>query len=153
MLIVGRVGWGENLHASRLTPYEQYTHISLWCLLSAPLLIGCDMGNLDDFTLNLLKNRHVIAIDQDALGVQADKIIDKEGFQVWVKPMADGSKAIGIFNLNNSYANYTLNFKDIAPGKVTNVREVWTQKRLKYPGNKISCHIPPHGVKLIQVFN
>jgi alpha-galactosidase len=55
MLIVGMVGWGESLHPTRLTPYEQYTHISLWSLLSAPLLIGCDISKLDDFTLNLLK--------------------------------------------------------------------------------------------------
>ena len=50
MLVVGHVGWG-NLHPTRLTPDEQYTHISLWCLLSAPLLIGCDMTKFDDFTL------------------------------------------------------------------------------------------------------
>ncbi len=70
MLIVGQVGWG-NLHPTRLTPDEQYTHISLWCLLSAPLLIGCDMEKFDDFTLNLLSNDEVLALDQDALGKEA----------------------------------------------------------------------------------
>jgi len=54
MLVVGKVGWGDNQRNSRLTPDEQYTHISLWSLLSSPLLIGCDMGKLDKFTLNLL---------------------------------------------------------------------------------------------------
>ena len=74
MLVVGQVGWG-NLHPSRLTPDEQYTHISLWCLLSAPLLIGCDMTKLDDFTLNLLSNDEVLAIDQDALGKSATCVL------------------------------------------------------------------------------
>jgi alpha-galactosidase len=56
MLVVGQVGWGPKLHPTKLTPDEQYTHISLWCLLSAPLLIGCDLERLDDFTLSLLTN-------------------------------------------------------------------------------------------------
>ena len=51
MLVVGLVGWGPQLHPTRLTPDEQYTHMSLWSLLSAPLLIGCDMSRMDDFTL------------------------------------------------------------------------------------------------------
>ena len=50
MLVVGLVGWGPQLHPTHLTPDEQYTHISLWSLLSAPLLIGCDLSKLDDFT-------------------------------------------------------------------------------------------------------
>ena len=104
MLIVGMVGWGESLHPTRLTPYEQYTHISLWSLLSAPLLIGCDMSKLDEFTLNMLKNNEVIAVDQDALGRQAQKVADEGNFQVWVKPMADGSHVVGIFNINDHYA-------------------------------------------------
>ena len=63
MLVVGWVGWGPNLHPTNLTPDEQYTHISLWCLLSSPLLIGCDLTRLDDFTLNLLTNDEVLAIE------------------------------------------------------------------------------------------
>lgn len=73
MLVVGLVGWGPNLHFTRLTVHEQYTHISLWCLLSAPLLIGCDIAAMDDFTLGLLTNREVLDIDQDSLGVQATR--------------------------------------------------------------------------------
>ena len=71
-----QVGWG-NLHPTRLTPDEQYTHISLWCLLSAPLLIGCDMKKFDDFTLNLLSNDEVLALDQDALGKEATCVLTR----------------------------------------------------------------------------
>jgi alpha-galactosidase len=74
MLVVGYVSVGAPIHPTRLTPDEQYTHISLWCLLSAPLMIGCEMDKLDAFTLNLLTNDEVLAVDQDALGRQAMRI-------------------------------------------------------------------------------
>jgi alpha-galactosidase len=71
MLIVGKVAGGDSCIIPALTPDEQYTHISLWSLLVIPLLIGCDMGKLDQFTLGLLTNDEVLAIDQDALGKEA----------------------------------------------------------------------------------
>ena len=99
MLVVGRVGWGPELHPTHLTPNEQYTHISLWSLLASPLLIGCDLTKLDDFTLNLLTNDEVIEVNQDPLGVQAHRIFKRDDVEVWAKPLEDGSKAVGLFNL------------------------------------------------------
>ena len=99
MLVVGKVGWGPNLHDSHLTPDEQYTHISLWCLLSAPLLIGCPIEQLDDFTMNLLTNDEVLDVNQDPLGRQAQRLKDGP-VQVWCKDMEDGSKVVGFFNMN-----------------------------------------------------
>jgi alpha-galactosidase len=74
MLVVGYVTLGAPIHPTRLTPDEQYTHISMWCLLSAPLLIGCEMDQLDSFTLNLLTNDEVLSVDQDALGKSAVRV-------------------------------------------------------------------------------
>ncbi len=74
MLVVGQVGWGPQLHLTRLSPNEQYTHISLWCLLCSPLLIGCDMTQMDDFTFSLLTNDEVLDVSQDALGKQAARV-------------------------------------------------------------------------------
>src|SRR3954454_13853011 len=93
MLVVGYVGWSKNLHPTNLTPDEQYTHISLWCLLSAPLLIGCDMDRLDDFTVSLLSNDEVLAIDQDALGKQAKSVSKSGDGVVYVKELEDGGRA------------------------------------------------------------
>ena len=73
MLVVGQVGWGPNLHPTNLTPDEQYTHISMWCMFASPLLLGCDLENLDAFTLNLLTNDEVLAVSQDSLGDQATR--------------------------------------------------------------------------------
>lgn len=153
MLIVGMVGWGESLHPSNLTPYEQYTHISLWSLLSAPLLIGCDMSKLDEFTLNLLKNREVIAIDQDVLGKQAELLINNKNIQVWVKQLADGSKAIGIFNMGEKYKSYSLPLNQIGIKKPVTVRDVWKQKYIGASMRDISFNIPPHGVRLLRIIS
>ncbi len=74
MLVVGKVGWGPSLHPTRLKPDEQVTHITLWSLLAAPLLIGCDMSQMDDFTLALLTNDEVLDVNQDPLGKQAGRV-------------------------------------------------------------------------------
>ncbi len=91
MLVVGVVSVGSAMHPTRLTPDEQYTHISMWCLLSAPLLIGCDMDKLDDFTRSLLTNDEVLAIDQDALGIQARQVSGPV-FQVPLAPPPAGGR-------------------------------------------------------------
>jgi alpha-galactosidase len=92
MLVVGYVdvGRGVNLHPTRLTPDEQYTHISLWCLLCSPLLIGCDMTKLDDFTLGLLSNDEVLEVSQDPLGRQASRVVQQGELEIWAKDMSDG---------------------------------------------------------------
>ncbi len=151
MLIVGWVGWGPNLHPTRLTPDEQYTHISLWCLLSAPLLIGCDLERLDDFTLNLLTNDEVIAIDQDPLGKQATPVIIEGDIQVWVKELADGTKAVGIFNQGNQTASYSLIMEKAGLKTGLPVRDLWRQKTLGKSGNTMDFRIPSHGVLLLRI--
>ena len=151
MLIVGWVGWGPSLHPTRLTPDEQYTHISLWCLLSAPLLIGCDLERLDDFTLNLLTNDEVIAIDQDPLGKQATPVIKEGDIQVWIKELADGTKAVGIFNLGTQTASYSLSMEKAGLKTGLPVRDLWRQKSLGKPGNMMDCKIPSHGVLLLRI--
>jgi len=150
MMIVGQVGWGENLHPSHLTPDEQYTHVSLWCLLSAPLLIGCDLSKLDDFTLNLLTNDEVLAIDQDPLGKQAQQVIKKDNYQVWVKELEDGNKAIGIFNLSDDYQNISFNWSEVGFFNKQKIRDLWRQKDLGIFENSFTTKVAPHGVTLIK---
>ena len=153
MLVVGQVGWGDNLHPTGLTPDEQYTHISLWCLLSAPLLIGCDISQLDDFTLNLLTNDEVLAVDQDTLGKQAQQMVANKSYQVWMKALEDGSYAVGIFNLKNDFQTVALDWNDIALNKTDNkkVRDLWRQKDLGVFNGSFSTNIAPHGVTLVKV--
>jgi alpha-galactosidase len=154
MLVVGQVGWG-NLHPSHLTPDEQYTHISLWCLLSAPLLIGCDLDKLDNFTLSLLSNDEVLALDQDALGKEATCVARDGDVQVYEKELEDGGRALGFFNLGTEPAK--MDFKDFASLGLTgkqHVRDLWRQKDLDdvdTAAGALPLTIPTHGVVLYKL--
>jgi alpha-galactosidase len=151
MLVVGKVGWGPSLHNTHLTYDEQYTHISLWGLLSSPLLIGCDMGHLDSFTLSLLTNDEVLAIDQDALGKGAARYIKNDNYQIWVKELKDGGKAIGLFNMSDKYQTISLDKNDPALKGFTKFRDVWQQKYIVTTGKTFSAKVAPHGVMLVKV--
>ncbi len=151
MLVVGKVGWGDAQHNTKLTPDEQYTHISLWSLLASPLLIGCDLGHLDRFTLNLLTNDEVIAINQDHLGKEAVEVLKKDGYLVYVKELQDGGKAVGIFNVSDKYQTININWTELGISGVTKVRDVWRQKYLITDNKGLKVSVPSHGVVLVKV--
>ena len=153
MLVVGMVGWGENLHPTNLTPDEQYTHISMWCLLSAPLLIGCDMTRMDDFTLNLLTNDEVLAVDQDSLGRQASRIYKNGDTEVWAKDLEDGSKAVGLFNLGKTKTDVAFDFKSIGLKGNCLVRDLWRQKDLGEFKDQFKATVNSHGVVFVKIKN
>jgi len=154
MLVVGTVGWG-NPHKSKLKPDEQYLHISLWSLFSSPLLIGCDMEKLDDFTLNLLTNDEVIEINQDPLGKQATTVQTIGDLRIYVKELEDGSRAVGFCNFGLEIAD--ISYKDFEKlgikGKFT-VRDVWRQKdisTIETNTGQITLKVPAHGVLLYKL--
>ena len=150
MLVVGYVGWGKP-HPTKLTPDEQYTHISLWCLLAAPLLIGCDMEKLDAFTLNLLTNDEVIDVDQDALGKGATKVYTDNSVDVFAKPLEDGSMAVGLFNRGAYKATVTATWKDLGIKGKWKVRDLWRQKDLGSQSDKYAAEVASHGVVLVKL--
>jgi alpha-galactosidase len=149
MLVVGWVGWGPTLHPTRLTPDEQYTHISLWALLSAPLLIGCDLERLDSFTLNLLANDEILAVDQDPLGRQAVRVSTSEGVQIWVKELAGGGRAVGIFNLGETARKVRLDATLCGLRPEGRVRDLWRQKPLGRVQDLAPLSVPAHGVVML----
>jgi hypothetical protein len=120
-------------------------------LLSAPLLIGCDIPKMDAFTLNLLTNDAVIAINQDALGKQAQQVLKEERRQVWVKELAGGRKAIGIFNMSDSFRTITVSWAALGLKQIQRVTDVWRQKTEGVIKNSYTAVIPPHGSKLLEV--
>jgi alpha-galactosidase len=150
MLIVGSVGWGKP-HPTALTQDEQYTHISLWCLLSAPLLLGCDVAKLDDFTVSLLTNDEVLDIDQDSRGIEVSPIAKDKDFTVYAKPLADGSYAVGLFNLSEKSATVAVKWADLKLSIPQKVRDLWRQKDLGNFPDGFSAPVDPHGVLLIRV--
>ncbi len=152
MLVVGYVGWGPNLHPSRLTPNEQYTHISLWCLLASPLLIGCDLARLDDFTLSLLTNDEVLDVNQDPLGRQARRVQSSNETQVWAKEMEDGSLAVGLFNLGELQADVEVSLETLGVSGNQRVRDLWRQQDLETATESIAHKVPRHGVVLVRLW-
>ncbi len=152
MLVVGKVGWGPNLHPTRLSPNEQYTHITLWCLLASPLLIGCDMTQLDEFTLSLLTNDEVIEVNQDPLGRQAGRIAKDGKTEVWAKQMEDGSQAVGLFNRGDDLATVTVKWSDLNLKGRHKVRDLWRQKDLGKFKDDYSIALPRHGAALVRVY-
>ncbi len=147
MLVVGKVGWGEGLRDSRLSADEQYAHISLWALLAAPLMIGGDLSCVDAFTLNLLCNNEVIAVDQDPLGKQASCLWENETLQVWARPLWDGSFAAGLFNLGERAMEVDVPDMLAKAGypHVGTCRDLWRQQDCP----RQVC-IPSHGVVLVK---
>ncbi len=151
MLVVGEVGWGGELHPSRVTPDEQYSHISLWSLLAAPLLLGNELTHLDPFTRNLLTNDEVIAINQDPAGHAAQRAYRQDGWDIWVRELSGGGKAIGIFNFGNSYRRLRpAGLVDALPPGVA-IRDAWRQKNLGKLSADTEVGIPEHGVLLLTI--
>lgn len=154
MLVVGKVGWGPKVKPSALTPDEQYTHISLWALLANPLLIGCDMASLDDFTLGLLSNTEVLDVNQDPLGVQATRLPGgADDTVVYVKPLEDGSLAVGLFNRGEKPAQAGFGMRDLGLFRPVTLRDLWRQQDLGTveAESSWSTLVPPHGVVLVKL--
>jgi alpha-galactosidase len=125
--------------------------MSLWCLLSAPLLIGCDVSRLDDFTLNLLTNDEVLALDQDTLGKQAVPVYKSGNIQIWLKELEDGNKAIGIFNLGVTDEKVTVHLSDLGLKGKYILRDVWRQKDLGEFEGMYETLVSNHGVELLKL--
>lgn len=144
-------GWDlKPLRPTRLTPNEQYSHISLWALWSAPLIIGCPPERLDEFTLSLLTNDEVIEIDQDPLGQQAKELTIKQG-EALIKNMEDGSIAIGLFNTDSVRREIGVTWKEAGLQGGYFIRDVWQQKDRGKSVEGYSATVPPHGVVLIRI--
>lgn len=151
MLVVGLVGWGKDLHPSRLTADEQYTHISLWSLWSAPLLIGCPIDGMDDFTFNLLSNDEVLDVNQDPLALRAATIVQDGGIRVLAKKLEDGSMAVGLFNRSESPAPARVTFAQLGLAGEQTVRDLWRQKDLGAFRNEFATEVRPHGVVFVKI--
>jgi alpha-galactosidase len=151
MLVVGYVGWSNRVRPTRLTPNEQYTHISLWCLLCSPLLIGCDLTKLDEFTLNLLANDEVLEVSQDPLGRQAGRVAQTGPLEVWAKDLQDGSQAVGLFNRGDQETRVTAHWSDLLLTGPHKVRDLWRQQDLGSFTEQFQAAVPRHGVVLIRV--
>lgn len=151
MLVVGSVGWG-NPQPSHLKPNEQITHITMWCLLASPLLIGCDMTRLDPFTLALLTNDEALAVDQDLLGQSATRIRAYDnGLEVWARPLSDGTRAVGLINCSTDAATIDVRWSDLGLKGAQPARDLWLHRDLGVLDGGYSVEVPAHGAVLLKI--
>jgi alpha-galactosidase len=151
MLVVGKLGWGPSLHPTRLTPNEQITHITLWSLLAAPLLIGCDLTQMAPFTLAVLTNDEVLEVNQDLLGKQGSRRSQLGSLEVWARPLWDGTLAVGLFNRGREKATVTAKWSDLGLQGKQPVRDLWLHKDLGAFEGSFSSPVPRHGTVLVKV--
>jgi len=131
---------------------EEYrTHMSLWAILAAPLLAGNDLTKMTPETISLLTNKNVIAIDQDPAGLAGDRVSAEGPVEVWARPLADGSKAVGLFNRHAQPMEIRVSFRQLGfPGPVQ-VRDVWNGSSLGTIQDDYQARVPGHGVVFLRV--
>lgn len=152
-ILIGWIGYnnGKSFKPSALTPNEQYSYMSMWSLMAAPLIFSGDMTKLDAFTLNVLCNAEVIAVDQDPLGRQANILRQTPDEFVLVKELEDGSKAVGLFNLSTLPRTISVSWNDLGITGKQAIRDVWRQKEIGLFDKKFETEVPRHGVVLLRV--
>jgi alpha-galactosidase len=130
---------------------EYLTHMSLWCILAAPLLAGNDLSKMTPETLEILTHPEVIAIDQDPAGIQGYPVAQEGPLEVWVKPLSDGSKAVALFNRGESMMPVRAYFRDIGVGESASVRDLWAKRDLGVVRDHVTATVAKHGVVLLKV--
>jgi alpha-galactosidase len=134
-----------------MTRNEQYAFMSLWCLMASPLFFSGDMGHLDPFTLNVLCNAEVIAVDQDALGQCGAVVQCTDETFLMVKDMADGSKALGLFNRGEFPADVVAPWTVLGLAGNCAVRDLWRQHDLGQAAGEYRARVPRHGAVLVRL--
>ncbi len=151
MLVVGVLGWGQELRQCKLSRHEQITHMTLWTMLAAPMLLGCDLSQMDDFTLALLTNDEVIEINQDPLGKQALLVRKEDELETWARPLWDGTHAVAFFNRGPVPANIGITWKELGFAGEQPVRDLWKHEELGLYHDGIALPVAARGCVLLKV--
>jgi alpha-galactosidase len=155
-ILIGYVGNAHSIEdpprPTTLTRHEQYSYMSMWALMAAPLFYSGDITRLDAFTLNVLNNAEVIAVDQDPLGRQARIVRKTDDEFVLAKPMEDGSVAVGLFNLSEAPRELTVAATDLGVSGPQRVRDLWRWKDIGVAGGQFTARVARHGVMLVRMW-
>jgi alpha-galactosidase len=135
----------------KLTLDENRLHMSLWAILAAPLLAGNDLSQMPAETASILTNRDVIAIDQDPLGKQGDRVSAVGPVEIWSKPLQGGAKAVALFNRDDTALPVTLKLSDVGFGGGAKARDIWQSKDLGTLQGSYTATVPRHGVVLLRL--
>ena len=153
----GPGGWNDpdmlEVGNGGMTTTEYETHFSLWCLMKAPLLIGCDLTKVDNESLRILMNTEVIAVNQDRLGVQGNKTKSDGDLEVWSGPLDGGAVAVVLLNRGASAANVTAEWSDIGldSNREATVRDLWQMKDMGSMKGSVTAMVDSHGVVMYKI--
>jgi len=134
-----------------MTTEEYRTHMTLWSMLAAPLILGNDLTALTPEIKRMLMNKEVIAIDQDALGKQGRRVKKRGTTEVWTKPLADGAAAVALFNRGTSAADIVVKWSDVELVGAQQARNLWEQSDLGRLPASYKVTVAPHGSVLLKV--
>jgi alpha-galactosidase len=125
--------------------------MSLWSILTAPLIAGNDLRSMTQGIKDILMNREVIAIDQDKAGKQGRRVSGEGEQEVWAKDLADGARAIGLFNKSEKASKMTVKWSEAGlKGTPKHVRDLWAHADVNASGEAWSGEVPGHGVVLLR---
>ena len=153
-ILIGWVGAAHGMaegQPTSLTGNEQYSYMSMWSLMAAPLIFSGDMAKLDAFTLNVLCNPEVIDVNQDPLGRQATIIRRTDQELVLAKPLEDGTLAVGLFNLGEFERTMTVSWTDLGLHGPERTRDVWRHQDLGVFEKSFETSVGRHGVTLLRL--
>lgn len=145
MLVIGLKNSGF-IKGGGCTDAEYRTQMSMWCLFSAPLMLGCDLRNMSDDTRSIITNKDIIAIDQDSLGKQAFRVIRKDGIDAWQKPLSDKRVAIAFLNRTSSDKKVSATYKELEldPSSEFDIYDVWKHTPVSLHEGKLQLTLKSH---------
>ena len=153
MLVVGlygKKGPSGDLGGIGCTDVEYQSQMSLWCLMAAPLMITCDVRNMNEPTKRILLNKDIIAINQDILGKQAERKMKNDTWQIFVKPLANGDVALGILNTSDKVQNIQLNLAELGIAGKNKAFDVWSKTTAK-TGRSMNVSVDSHETKVYRL--
>jgi alpha-galactosidase len=136
-----------------MTTDEYRAHFSLWSILAAPLIAGNDLRDMKPEIHDILTNKEVIAVDQDPLGREGERVAKNGELEVWAKQLKDGSRAVILLNRGESEQEITANWADLGyPNALSaSVHDLWEHKDVGKMTAKFSSRVAPHGVVMLTV--
>jgi alpha-galactosidase len=144
MLEVGNGGMSDD---------EYRAHFGLWAMLAAPLIAGNDLSTMSEATRKILNNREVIAVDQDTLGIEAQRAVKLADTEIWVRPLAGGSQAVALLNRSAEPRSIRLDWSALnLPSYVTlDVRDLWLGKDQPRATGSLTAEVKPHALVMLKV--
>jgi alpha-galactosidase len=136
-----------------MTNTEYRSHFSLWAILAAPLIAGNDLRNMTPEIHDILTNKEVIAVDQDAMGREGRRVAKDGDLEVWAKQMQDGGRAVVLLNRGSSSHGISVTWEELGyPGHLSAaVRDLWAHKDLGKFTGKFSSSVESHGVVMVTI--